>query len=534
MPPSRLTPESESASRLWHLLSVDGLATRDRAARGNRVDSEQRTDLSLVLGLASLTLGAAVLRWPTLAGESLWFDEWFTRRIVSGSLVDVARYVKGTESTPPLYYGVAWLWSTVFGTGDVALRSLSVVFGTATVPVAYFTASTLASRRAGWVAATLVATNPLLVWYSTEARAYSLLVFLSAISLLFVARVLTRPTPGTLRIWSLAAALALATHYFAAFLIVGEIAVLLGSLPSRRRAVMSACVPIGVMGILLAPLVYLQRDHGSWIDQYRLAPRLEEVGRNLISGVSISSVALELLAAAFVIALILIALTGSTGERRAAWAMLALGTISLVIPLVLALVGRDYLITRNVVASVLPLTLVASIGGASRRLGRTGYALAGSLAAVSLANIVLIASDDRLQRVEWKQAAQLLGEPRRDRLVIAWGGYRLAPLGELLQPAARVGRSNIVEVSQIDILVFERPSGRISCWSGAACNMVPVAKPPSTLPAGFSLQERRAGGLFEVYRFAATEPRRVSIGSILEPLAVSRAPYVWRQTAQTP
>jgi mannosyltransferase len=515
-------------------LLVEGLATRDRSGPGNRVDVEQRTDLSLVLGLASLTLGAAVLRWPTLAGGSLWFDEWFTRRIVSGSLVDVARYVKGTESTPPLYYGVAWLWSNVFGTGDVALRSLSVVFGTTAVPVAFFTASTLASRRAGWVAATLVATNPLLVWYSTEARAYSLLVFLSAVSLLFVARALTRPTPGTLRLWSVTAALALATHYFAAFLIVGEVAVLLGSLPSRRRAVMSACVPIGVVGILLAPLAYLQRGHGSWIDTSPLASRVEEVGRNLISGVSIANVALEFLAAAFVVALILLALTGSTGERRAAWAMLAVGTISLVIPLVLALAGSDYLITRNVIASVLPFALVASIGGASRHFGRIGYALAGSLAAVSLVNIVLIASDDRLQRVEWKHAAQLLGEPRRDRLVIAWGDYRLAPLGELLQPAARVGKTNIVEVSQIDILVFERPSGRISCWSGAACNMVPIAKPANTPSTGFSFQERREDGLFEVYRFTATGPRRVSIGRIIAPLAVPFTPYVWRQTAATP
>ena len=42
----------------------------------------------------------------------------------------------------------------------------------------------LVSRRAGLVAAALVATNPFLVWYSQEARSYALLAFLGAGSVL--------------------------------------------------------------------------------------------------------------------------------------------------------------------------------------------------------------------------------------------------------------------------------------------------------------------------------------------------------------
>ena len=508
---------------------MDGLATRNRAAPSDQVDPDHRTDLSLVLGLASLTLGAALLRWPTLAGESLWFDEWYTRQVVSGSLLDVARHVKGSESTPPLYYSIAWLWSNVFGTGDVALRSLSVVFGAAVVPVAYFTGATLVSRGAGWIAATLTATSPLLVWYSTEARAYSLLVLLSSVSLLLLARALTRPTRRTFLLWSITAALALATHYFSVFLIVGEIAVLLACLPRHRRPVMLACIPVGITGLLLAPLVYWQRGRGSWIDGYALTKRLDEVGRNFISGVSIPNLALEILAAAVALALIVLALAGSTRERRIAWAMLAVGAVSLVIPTLVALAGQDYMITRNVIASWLPLALVAAIGGASRRFGRVGYLLAGALAAVSLANVVLVATDERLRRVEWKDAARLLGEPQRDRLVIVWGEYRLAPLRDLVRPVERLGEERVVEVPQIDIVRFRRPSGRISCWSGAACNMVPVASPRQPPAPGFVLRERREDGLFEVFRFSATESRRIRIRDVVASLTNARAPYVWFQ-----
>ena len=45
-----------------------------------------------------------------------------------------------TESTPPLYYALAWLWAKLFGDGEVGLRSLSAIVGTLTVPLAYLTA----------------------------------------------------------------------------------------------------------------------------------------------------------------------------------------------------------------------------------------------------------------------------------------------------------------------------------------------------------------------------------------------------------
>src|SRR5919204_437450 len=48
----------------------------------------------------------------------------------------------------------------------------------------------------------LVATNPMLVWYSQEARAYSLLVFLTALAFLFFVTALQRPTRGTFVGWA--------------------------------------------------------------------------------------------------------------------------------------------------------------------------------------------------------------------------------------------------------------------------------------------------------------------------------------------
>ena len=115
------------------------------------------------------------------------------------------------ESTPPLYYCVAWVWGHVFGLGPAGLKSLSALCGTLTIPIAYATArKLLANRRSALIVAALTACNPLLIWYSQEARAYSMLVLFSACTLLAFAYARERPRALPLTLWALASALALA------------------------------------------------------------------------------------------------------------------------------------------------------------------------------------------------------------------------------------------------------------------------------------------------------------------------------------
>ena len=95
-----------------------------------------------------------------------------------------------SESAPPLYYALAWVWTQLTGTGEVGLRSLSALAGVATVPVAYLLGAELRGRRAGIVAAALVAVNPMLLWYSQEARGYALLALLTAAAALYFVRAL--------------------------------------------------------------------------------------------------------------------------------------------------------------------------------------------------------------------------------------------------------------------------------------------------------------------------------------------------------
>ena len=132
-------------------------------------------------GVAGLTVVAAALRLYGIGHQGLWFDEAYTVMLVKLPFARMLSTVSKTESTPYLYYLVAWVWTHIFGRGAADLRALSALFGTVAVPVSYLaTTRLLGSRRAGLVVAALAAFNPLLIWYSQEARAYELLVLMGA------------------------------------------------------------------------------------------------------------------------------------------------------------------------------------------------------------------------------------------------------------------------------------------------------------------------------------------------------------------
>jgi len=95
-------------------------------------------------GLAALTAAGAALRFSTLSVQSFWLDEAVTHQLVTRSLHSMLTRIPHSESTPPLYYVVAWAWVRVFGAGEAGLRSLSAVFGTATIVVLALIARRLA------------------------------------------------------------------------------------------------------------------------------------------------------------------------------------------------------------------------------------------------------------------------------------------------------------------------------------------------------------------------------------------------------
>ena len=147
-----------------------------------------------------------------------WLDELVTVSLLDRSFGDMLGGIRETEATPYLYYALAWRLVARARARRGRAAVLSALVGTAAIPVAYGAGAAFCTRRVGVVAAALVAVHPFLVWYAQEARAYSLLVLLGACTVLFLGRAL-RARRVDLAGWAVASSLAIATHYFAVFLV---------------------------------------------------------------------------------------------------------------------------------------------------------------------------------------------------------------------------------------------------------------------------------------------------------------------------
>ncbi len=379
--------------------------------------------------VAGLTLLAAVLRFATLGIQAYHHDEIVTAsRVLRGSFFHAMDAVGFSESAPPLYYALAWAWTQVTGTGEFGLRSLSALAGVATVPVAFLAGRELRGRRTGLMAAALVAVNPMLLWYSQEGRAYALLILLCTVSLLYCVRALRSGRRRDFTFWGIASGLALATHYFAIFPILVEVAWLLWR---RGRASLAGLWIVAAAGLALAPLAVHQMSYGhaEWIGNFSLGHRLWETAATFVTGETTDIIArpeqpeLAFVPLALALgALGLIAARGSGDERRAAAIPLSLAVAAIGIPLLLALLpsGKDFVLARNVMPALVPLLIAVAIGLTLPAARRLGTAIAAALLAYSLGFCVWASFSPDLQRPDWEAVAARIGEPEAPRATVTW------------------------------------------------------------------------------------------------------------------
>ncbi|MDO8210023.1 glycosyltransferase family 39 protein [Conexibacter sp. CPCC 206217] len=374
------------------------------------------------LPLGAIVLLAIVLRFPTLSLQSVWFDEAATWELTRLPFGDMLSALPDRESNPPLFYALEWVFTRALGDHEFGLRALSAVAGTLAVPVTYGIGRRIGGERAGVATALLVAVDPLLVWFSQEARSYELVVLLSAASLLLFLRALDDPRPRVLAWWAALSALALCSHYFAAFVLIPQIAWLLLRHPRRRAAALGSAAVAGV-GLLLLPLLLAQRGNPYEIAGSSLATRLLQIPKQFLLGYrGPLGLPTGLLGAALIAgALFLLWRHAEPAVRERALLVGGIGLAGVVVPLLAALAGADYLNTRNLIPALVPLAAALGAGfGVARppQMRRLATGLLALLCALSVAIVVTVALDKQYQRPDWKGLAQALGHSDEQRVVV--------------------------------------------------------------------------------------------------------------------
>ena len=124
----------------------------------------------LVLGFVCL---AIVIRLHGLTAANLWLDEANSWQVASRSWASLIGELRGSP-VGPLYFVLLKLWISAFGDSAFALRAFSVLASIALIPAVYILGAKLLSRRAGVIAALLIALSPLELYFAQEARMYML------------------------------------------------------------------------------------------------------------------------------------------------------------------------------------------------------------------------------------------------------------------------------------------------------------------------------------------------------------------------
>jgi len=171
---------------------------------------------------------------------SLWGDEGWAVNLAVKPIPQIIKIVS-RDTSPPLYYLWEHVWLKLFGTSEIAIRSLSLFFFLLTVLVVYLIGQHLWNKKTGLLAALLTLTSPFLFTYAFEGRMYSLLVLTSTLSIYFFIK---KHQLGFI----LATAAALYTHHFAIFVVVWEG---IWTLWKRRKL-----TPFFIIGLLYLPWLY--------------------------------------------------------------------------------------------------------------------------------------------------------------------------------------------------------------------------------------------------------------------------------------
>ncbi|HTY57040.1 MAG TPA: glycosyltransferase family 39 protein [Candidatus Binataceae bacterium] len=240
--------------------------------------------------VALLTVAALVLRLLYLGSRDLWLDEAASAKFASYSWPHFAKAVTFWPVNMTFYFAVLHVWTSVMGDSEFMLRMPSVLAAAATVPLVYLLGTKLLDRRAGLVAAVLMTVNVASVDFSQEARSYTLVVMLAALSSLFFVQSLSKPSLGNCAAYVVATVCCIYSHMFGILLLPAQWLSLVFFLPGWKPAV-RLTISAAVIGLIAVPHFALALGgnivHLNWVQRtspqrvYEFLALITGVGDNL-------------------------------------------------------------------------------------------------------------------------------------------------------------------------------------------------------------------------------------------------------------
>ena len=209
-----------SVLTLYNDVPVPSLDTAGIQTLPARVPRQVPTWLWVVL-LGAITLIGALLRFHAIGQKNIWVDEGVSIALARLDWYNFLRILWRHEANMTLYYLFMRAWLP-FGSSETYIRTLSALFGLATIPAVFVLGRRMFDTRVGVIASFLLAVNAYAVRYSQEARSYSLYPFLCVLSAIYFLKLLEQPTRRNRIAYVLTSVLAVYAHFFAGLTVVAQ------------------------------------------------------------------------------------------------------------------------------------------------------------------------------------------------------------------------------------------------------------------------------------------------------------------------
>lgn len=214
-----------------------------------------RDPLLLTAVVAAVVLVGIAFRF--VIRSQLWLDEALAVNVAHLPVRDIPNWLRH-DGAPPVYYFLLHYWMKVFGTSNLAVRSLAGIFSVASFPLVWHCGKRTGGRRVAWIAVLVFAANPYAIIYATSARMYSIEIFLVFAGILAVWRAFERPTIDRLALLAGLVAILIYTQYWGFYIVAAVGLFLLGTAlrsPAQRGAAVKMIVSLAVGCATFAPWV---------------------------------------------------------------------------------------------------------------------------------------------------------------------------------------------------------------------------------------------------------------------------------------
>ena len=158
-----------------------------------------------------------VLSLGNMARWSIWFDEAYGVYLIRHSFAEVATFT-AADVHPPLYYWLLKVWQMLFGSSELALRSLSLVMVAVAIVFMYLLVRKSFVKRVGAWTMLLLALSPMLIRYSEEARMYGMALAIVAAATYVLVSATEKPSRHKWILYGILVSLGMWTHYYTAIM----------------------------------------------------------------------------------------------------------------------------------------------------------------------------------------------------------------------------------------------------------------------------------------------------------------------------